>query len=71
MQQHRLAQEIADMPAGKREDDDRVEPINGDGSTRLAYRILEGSAKGKVLKIAMLNRAKKENRREMQTWMRK
>jgi hypothetical protein len=69
MESRRIADEISNMTHSERKDDDRIQPLNGDGSTRMAYRFLEGPLKDKVIKIAMMGTARKENEDEMQTWM--
>lgn len=69
MRVNQIANEISQMSHSNRVKDSRVECLNGDGSTRFAYRFLSGPAEGKVLKIAMNGMAKGENKQEMQTWM--
>lgn len=69
MESRKIANEIAEMTHSEREKDDRVQSLNGNGSTRMAYRFLEGPLKDKVIKIAMMGEAREENKDEMQTWM--
>lgn len=69
MKASEIADEISDMSHSERLNDERVTCLNGDGSTRMAYRFNSGPAEGKVLKIAMLGSARGENEQEMQTWM--
>lgn len=69
MDGQRIAKEIGKMPPSERKEDDRIECLNGDGSTRMAYRFQKGPLKGKVIKIAMMGTAREENKHKMQTWM--